>query len=88
MFLPLDERVQLATREILAAHPRLMGKGGGRNAAEPFVIGLARVHGGTVVTEETPSGNLDKPRIADVCEAMGAGWLNLIGFVRQRGWSF
>jgi hypothetical protein len=88
LFLPLDEPVQQATREILAAHPRLMGKGGGRNAADPFVIGLARVHGAIVVTEEAPSGNLDKPRIPDICEAMGAGWLNLIGFVRQQGWSF
>jgi len=88
LFLALDEPVQQATREILAAHPRLMGKGGGRNAADPFVIGLARVHGAIVVTEETPRGNLDKPRIPDVCEAMGVSWLNLIGFVRQRGWSF
>ncbi|MHB1614148.1 MAG: DUF4411 family protein [Actinomycetes bacterium] len=88
LFLPLDEPVQHATREILAAHRRLMGKGGGRNAADPFVIGLARVHGATVVTEETPSGNLDKPRIPDVCEAMGVGCLNMIGFVRRQGWSF
>jgi MinD superfamily P-loop ATPase len=57
-------------------------------AKSPFVIGLARVHRATVVTEETPSGNLDKPRIPNVCEAMGLGWLNVIGFVRQQGWSF
>jgi len=65
-----------------------MGKGGGRNAADPFVIGLARVHGATVVSKETPSGNLDKPRIPDVCEALGVDCLNIIGFVRQQDWSF
>jgi len=41
-----------------------------------------------VVTEETLSGNLDKPRIPDVCDALGVRWLNLIGFVRAQGWSF
>ena len=41
-----------------------------------------------MVTEETLSGNLDKPRIPDVCDALGVRWLNLIGFVRAQGWSF
>ena len=65
-----------------------MGRGGGRNAADPFVIGLARARGGTVVTEETLSGNLERPRIPDVCDAVGVPWLNLIGFVSAQGWSF
>jgi Domain of unknown function (DUF4411) len=72
LFVALDVDIQLATRDVLTRHPRLMGKGGGRNAADPFVIGLARAHGGVVVTEETMSGNLSKPRIPDVCEALGA----------------
>ncbi|MGH2671007.1 MAG: DUF4411 family protein, partial [bacterium] len=42
LFLPLDEEVQKATSAVLTLHPKLMGKGGGRNAADPFVIGLAR----------------------------------------------
>ena len=72
LFVPLDEALQRATREILAAHPKLMGRGGGRNAADPFFIGLAMARAGVVVTEETMSGNLDtKPRIPDVCQALG-----------------
>lgn len=35
--------VQRATSDTLARHSKLMGKGGGRNAAAPFVIGLARL---------------------------------------------
>lgn len=88
LFVPLDEDIQRATSQTLASHPRLMGRGGGRNAADPFVIGLARARGGTVVTEETLSGNLDKPRIPDVCGALGVSWVNLIGFVRAQRWSF
>jgi Domain of unknown function (DUF4411) len=89
LFLPLDEAVQRATREVLAAHPKLMGRGGGRNAADPFVIGLALARGGVVVTEETMSGNLDnKPRIPDVCQALGVPWTNLVGFLQQQGYSY
>lgn len=88
LFVALDPDIQLATRGVLAEHPKLMGKGGGRNAADPFVIGLARARGGIVVTEEKPSGNLDKPKIPDVCDALGVRWFNLIDFVRAQGWSF
>jgi hypothetical protein len=53
LFLPLTADVQRAAREVLEAHPKLVGAGGGRSSADPFVIALARVHGGVVVTEET-----------------------------------
>ncbi len=88
LFVPLDAEIQRATREVLASHPKLMGRGQGRNAADPFVIGLAIATNGTVVTEETRTGNLDKPRMPDVCEALGIPWLNLIGFIKEQGWSW
>lgn len=88
LFVSLDEDIQRATRAVLTQHPRLMGRGGGRNAADPFVIGLARARSGIVVTEEKPSGNLNKPRMPDVCDALGLRWLSLIGFVQAQGWSF
>ena len=88
LFLPLDHDIQRATSEILQLHPKLMGVGGGRNGADPFVIALARVRGGVVVTEETASGNIQKPRIPDVCDAINVPWVNLIGFVTAQGWSY
>jgi hypothetical protein len=88
LFLPLTADVQQAAREVLQAHPKLVGAGGGRNTADPFVIALARVHGGVVITEETLSGNINKPRIPDVCNAMGVPWLNLVRFVQQQAWTF
>ncbi len=88
LFVALDADIQRATREVLAQHPKLMGRGGSRNAADPFVIGLAWARGGIVVTEERPTGNLDKPKIPDVCDSVGVPWINLIGFVRERGWRF
>jgi hypothetical protein len=88
LFLPLAADVQRAAREVLQTHPRLVGTGGGRNSADPFVIALARVHNGVVVTEETQSGNINKPRIPDVCNAMGVPWLSLVRFVQQQEWTF
>ena len=88
LFLPLSADVQTAAREVLAGNPRLVGLGSGRSGADPFVIALARARGGVVVTEETLSGNLNRPRIPDVCDAMGVARLNLIGFVQQQGWRF
>jgi hypothetical protein len=88
LFVPLDEGVQRATTDVLDAHPKLMGHGGGRNEADPFVIALAITTGATVVTEETKSGNLAKPRIPDVCGALGVPCCGLIGFLQQQGYSF
>jgi hypothetical protein len=88
LFVPLAANVQRTAREVLEAHPKLVGAGGGRNSADPFVIALARAHGGVVVTEETLSGSINKPRIPDVCNAMGVPWLNLVGFVQQQEWTF
>jgi hypothetical protein len=88
LFVPLTEDVQLATKEVLRLHPKLVGVGGRRNGADPFVIGLARARGGAVVTEETPSGRLEKPRIPDVCDALRIPWLTLVGVASAEGWSF
>ncbi len=88
LFVPLTADVQLAAREVLGAHPRLVGTGGGRNSADPFVIALARARDSVVVTEELLAGNIERPRIPDVCEAMGVRWLNLVRFVQEQSWTF
>lgn len=88
LFVALTADVQVAAREVLSAHPRLVGIGGGRNSADPFVIGLARARNGVVVTEELLTGNIGRPRIPDVCDAIGVPWLNLVRFVQEQGWTF
>ena len=85
LFVPLTTDVQLATKQVLAEHPRLLGEGGVRNGADAFVIGLALANNGTVVTQEQ-SRNINKPRIPDVCDAMGIKWCTLPGFVDEQDW--
>lgn len=86
LFVPLTADIQLATKQVLAAYPKLLGMGGPRNGADAFVIGLAIAQGGTVVTQEKPR-NQDKPRIPDVCDAMGVPWQDLPHFVDDQGWT-
>lgn len=77
LFVPLNTDIQREVRDVLSKHQRLVGIGSGRSGADPFVIALARAHDGVVVTEETLSGNLAKPKIPDVwnqCIHHGSTW--------------
>lgn len=86
-FLPINEQVQRAVLDILRAHPKLVGKGNQRNAADPFVIALAMVNEGAVVTQEREV-SLSKPHIPDVCNALEVPCLSLVDFVQEQGWIF
>ncbi len=87
LFVPLDAAIQVATSEVLAAHPMLMKATKNRNGADPFVIALARVRGLIVVTEER-GGTTAKPKIPSVCAALGVRCMSLLGFIRAQGWKF
>lgn len=88
LFVPLEEDVQDALAVVMGKHQNLVKNGGQRSGADPWVIALAMARGGAVVTEETFSGNLAKPRIPDVCQDLEVPCLPLIDFVRQQGWVF
>jgi hypothetical protein len=87
LFVPLAHDIQQATKEVLAACPRLMAQhGANRNSADPFVVGLALARGGTVVTQETPANSGKRPRIPDACWAVGVTCKTLPEFVADQGW--
>ena len=86
-FVEIDETVQNEVISILSDHRELVHVGRGRSGADPFVIALARVKGATVVTEEG-SGSLNKPRIPDVCGALGIRCMKLIHLIQEQGWTF
>jgi predicted nucleic acid-binding protein len=87
LFVPLAHDIQQATRDVLAACPRLMAQhGASRNSADPFVVGLALARGGTVVTQETPASSPRRPRVPDACVAVGVPWRTLPEFVDEQHW--
>jgi hypothetical protein len=87
MFVSLDGPVQIASTEVLAEFPELVKALSGRTQADPFVIGLARVRKAIVVTQER-GGNRARPRIPLVCDYFEVPCIDIVGFIRQRGWTF
>ena len=88
MFIPTDEKIQEAVRNILREYGKLIDTRRNRSGADPFVIALALVESLPVVTAENLSNSLDRPKIPDVCEALGIRWLNMIELFREQGWRF
>lgn len=85
VFLPLDERIQIEARRILADHRKLVDLKKKRSAADPFVIATAMVYSCVVVTEETPSGGPEKEKIPDVCRAHGLECIQILEMFRREG---
>jgi hypothetical protein len=52
------------------------------------VIALAKARNMTVVTLEARTGNLEKPRVPDVCDVLGIPWMNLYDFIDAQDWTF
>lgn len=87
VFLDLSGPIQDAAAAVLNDYPFVAKQFARRTHADPFVIGVAQVHGLTLVTQED-RGSAAKPRIPYVCDALGVPCTDVIGFIREVGWSF
>jgi len=89
VFLSIDDELQDHVIEIMGTYPRLVDTAKGRSAADPFVIGLARMNDPewTVLSEENP-GRLNSPKIPDVCKAEGIRCLRLVELIQEENWVF
>jgi hypothetical protein len=60
--------------------------------ADAYVVALAKIRNGIVVTQETPAAEKRNPRrthfIPDVCREMGIHCISFIGLMRREGWRF
>lgn len=86
LVLPLDDRVQITARDIVARFPNFVDANATETSADPFVVALARVHGLTVVTQERP--NQGRPRIPNVCDAYAIPGGDVLGMMRQEQVTF
>jgi len=87
MFRELEEPIQIEAAAVLARFQRLVGERKLRTSADSFVIALARVAGLRIVTEEKPTGNLDRSNIPDVCTALGMPpCIGLLELIRAENW--
>lgn len=83
IFRELDGDVQSSAIEILNSHPNLLDIKNRKSSADPFLIAVARVSGGIVVTEEVYSGGPDRPKIPDVCKHYNIDCINLLKMLRN-----
>jgi Domain of unknown function (DUF4411) len=87
MFVDLIDPLQDQVTALLAEYPRLVAMG--RNRADPFVIGVARLTNEllTVVTEETGHrASANKPKIPFICQEKNMRCIPLVEMLRETGW--
>lgn len=86
LFVPLGVELQTAGAEIEGRYPDLADHRGIYQSADAYVIALARVRSGTVVSQETPAAEKRTARqnhyIPDVCRELGIPCISLLGLLR------
>ena len=87
MFRELDEPIQIAAAAVLGKFPRLVGERKLRTSADPFVIALAQVEQLQIVTDEKPTGKIERPNIPDVVSALGmTPTMGLLEMIKAERW--
>lgn len=91
LFVPTAELLA-AARGIQGRFPGLIDPKAEFEEADAYVIALAQMRGGIVVTQETSAAEKNKPKrsayIPDVCREMGIFCISFLGFIRREGWRF
>jgi hypothetical protein len=92
LFVTLDPQVQTEAANIESKYPDLMDAKSLYQSADAYVIGLAKVKGGTVVSQETSAAEKKRTKrthfIPDVCRDLGITCINLLGLMRREHWTF
>jgi hypothetical protein len=90
LFVPLDNDIQLATTDILAAYPDWIPADRSRNVADAFVVALAVVRGCAVVSGEKWSNSPlpERVKIPNVCHGLGIRHMTFLEMVQELGWTF
>jgi O-methyltransferase involved in polyketide biosynthesis len=88
MFIPIDESIQIAVKEILSEHKKLIDTRKNRSGADPFVIALASTNNCKVLTGENKTNSIKRPHIPDICDALGIKWINIWDLCREQKWKF
>ena len=86
IFRELDDQVQVEVANVLRRFPRLVADKKLRTSADPFVIALARITGHQLVTEEKPTGNLNRPNIPDVCAQLSVSTIGILQLIQREKW--
>jgi hypothetical protein len=85
----IDDSDQKTVRNILSKYPGMLNVKKGTSGADPWVVALAmKFQNVIVVTEEKSTGNLQHPRIPDVCKVSNIECVTIAGIVKKENWIF
>ncbi len=91
MFVPTAQTLT-ETQAIQRQFAGLLDPRAEHEEADAYVIALAKIRGGIVVTQETAAAEKHKPKrshyIPDVCRELGISCINFLGLMRREGWRF
>jgi hypothetical protein len=89
MFVPLAE-VLVEAQAIQGRFPGLRDPKAEFEEADAYVIALAKLRDGVVVTQETSAAEKKNPKrthfIPDVCRELGLPCISFLGLMRREGW--
>lgn len=83
-----SQGIQGIVCELLRSYPNFVNVQSGRSVGDPFVVAVAICHQAIVVTAEKRTGNLNGPKIPDVCEARNVRCIQFLDILKQEGWQF
>jgi hypothetical protein len=90
IFVPLTPDVQVEAAGIEAKYPDLLDPKLPYQSADAYVVALAKLKNGIVVSQETSANEKHKPKksyyIPDVCRDLGVSCINLLGLMRREKW--
>jgi len=81
---PNSEEIQNEVRRLVNNYNNF-GIITGKNEGDPYVIALAKVKEADVVTNESPSNNMNGPKIPDVCRVEGIRILKFVQVITKEG---
>jgi len=92
LFVTIDPLVQVEAATIESKYPDLMDPKSLHQSADAYVVALAKVKGGVVVSQETSAAEKKSAKrthyIPDVCRDLGIPCINLLGLMRREHWTF
>ena len=85
LFVPIDYETQQEVSAMLERFEFLVNQRTGRSSSDPWVIALAKINSSTVITNEglSTNPNPQKPKIPDVCVALGVRYIDTLKFIKE-----
>ncbi len=81
---PNTEEVQIEVKRLVNTYKNF-GITTGKNEGDPYVLALAKVMNAVVVTNESPSNNMNGPKIPDVCREENIRVIKFVQVITNEG---